>query len=127
MQSLLDLKKKLGAKIKVFWSDDLVSEIDISDTYICIKRYVKSPVKQIFSKTKMTPSEFINVLSTRCLERNNGDIPLVLRVTNLKEYDIPSVIRKTHGVSYNDPLWFQFEGEEHLAAKDILIKENLYV
>lgn len=126
-KALLDLKKKLGSNIKVFWSDDLVSEINILNNCISIKRYVESPIQQIFSKSKITPDEFISVLSTRCLERDNGDVSRLLDAIHLKEYDIPSIIRKTHGVSYNDPLWFQFEGEEQLAAKDVLIKENLYV
>ena len=124
--SFIDLRKALGSHIKVFWMDELVTNIFLRDKLVLVKRYDKSPVKQIFPKNRMTYSEFVDILSSRCWESENADMQRILQANDLKEYSIPYVIKKTHGVSYNDPLWFEFENE-NLSARDVLIKENLYV
>ena len=33
------------------------------------------------------------------------------------------IVRKTHGVSYNDYLWFRFPGE-NLRAEDVLVRDE---
>ena len=41
------------------------------------------------------------------------DINEILKQLGLKSYDPLEIVKKTHGVSYNDFLWFQFEGENY--------------
>ena len=44
-----------------------------------------------------------------------------LRALGLTEYKPLDIVRKTHGVSYNDFLWFRFPGE-NISSKDVLVR-----
>ena len=50
-------------------------------------------------------------------------VPLLrhLKKLGLAYYDPLGIVKKTHGVSYNDFLWIQFSGE-HLMWKDVAPK-----
>ena len=39
----------------------------------------------------------------------------------LSEYNPYEIVKHTHGVSYNDFIWFRFPGEK-LTSKDVLVR-----
>ena len=61
------------------------------------------------------------ILEMRCFEKERGDIWEILEHLGLEEYNPQEMVKKTHGVSYNDYIWFRFPGE-NLTAKDVLVR-----
>ena len=49
--------------------------------------------------------------------RYYGDIKNI----GLSEYNPYEIVKHTHGVSYNDFIWFRFPGEK-LTSKDVLVR-----
>ena len=61
------------------------------------------------------------ILELRCWDKQRSDITEILAHLGLKEYNPYEIVRKTHGVSYNDYIWFRFPGEK-LTSKDVLVR-----
>lgn len=85
---------------------------------VTIKRFTLHPVKQIFSLDKMDIFGLSEVFRRRCWEEDRDGLDNILNKLGLTHYDPLEIVKKTHGVSYNDFLWFQFEGER-LFWKDV--------
>ena len=49
------------------------------------------------------------------------DIQELLNRIGLSEYNPQQIVRRTHGVSYNDYIWFRFPGER-LTSRDVLVR-----
>ncbi len=61
------------------------------------------------------------ILELRCWDKQRSDITEILAHLGLKEYNPYEIVRKTHGVSYNDYIWFRFPGEKR-TSKDVLVR-----
>ena len=94
-----------------YWKDEPVSEIYVRGNEVTIKRFTLHPVKQIFSRDKMDIYGLSEVFRRRCWDENRDGIEDILKKLGLSHYDPLEIVRKTHGVSYNDFIWFQFDGE----------------
>ena len=108
-----------GLHFCAYWKDELISKVDVEGNEVFITRYILHPVKQIFWTDKMDVFQLTRVFEGRCWERGRSDIQDILHSLGLSVYDPFEIVKKTHGVSYNDFLWFQFEGE-NLNYKDLM-------
>lgn len=102
-----------------YWKDEPVSEVHVENMRVYVKRFVKNhPVKQIFPIEEMDVFKLTEILKTRCWEDNRAGLDELLKKIGVPFYDPLEIVKKTHGVSYNDFLWIQFRGE-HLRWKDV--------
>jgi len=69
----------------------------------------------------MTRFQLGKIMEMRCWEKGRPDINEILNHLGLSEYNPYEIVRKTHGVSYNDFIWFRFPGEK-LTSKDVLVR-----
>lgn len=110
-----------------YWRDEPVSEVLVKGNRAYIKRFVeRHPLKQIFYADEMDVNKLSEILRTRCWQDDRADIDLHLKKLGLSYYDPLEIVKRTHGVSYNDFLWIQFRGE-HLRWKDVAPKRFRYV
>lgn len=102
-----------------YWKDEPVSEVHVENMRVYVKRFVKNhPIKQIFPVEEMDVFKLTEILKMRCWEDNRAELDALLKKIGVAFYDPLEIVRKTHGVSYNDFLWIQFRGE-HLRWKDV--------
>ncbi len=127
-QTINSLKKeKRSEKIledysfEVFWNDEITARVKVKGNHVQVSRYVFHPVKQIFASDHMTRDQLNEILEMRCWDRNRADISDILQGLGLDSYNPHEIVKRTHGVSYNDFLWFRFPGE-HLTSKDVLVR-----
>lgn len=107
-----------GLEILCFWADELVAYVKINQNKVKVQRLTDHPVKQIFHTDEMDVFYFSTVLETRCWQRDCRNIDNYLKKLDIPYYDPLAIVKKTHGVSYNDFLWFKFNGER-LTWKDV--------
>ena len=86
-----------------------------------MSRFSENPVKQLFAERKMTRYQLGKIFELRCPEKGRPDIDELLQGLGLSEYDPYEIVKKTHGVSYNDYIWFRFPGEK-ITSKDVLVR-----
>ncbi len=88
---------------------------------VIVSRFSDNPGRQLFAEKKMTRYQLGKILELRCFEKGRPDIDEILKHLGLKEYNPYEIVRKTHGVSHNDFIWFRFPGE-NITSKDVLVR-----
>lgn len=110
-----------GLEILCFWNNELVAFVTVKNNKVKIQRFTEHPVKQIFRDEEIDIFKLSTILESRCWQRDCQNIDNYLKKLNIQYYDPLAIVKKTHGVSYNDFLWFRFNGES-LTWKDVAPK-----
>ena len=98
-------------KISIFWKNEKTAEATIFENEVLIERFTLNPAKQIFAKEKISRFEFGEILQWRCWDQNRDNIEKYLFKLGLTDFNPYQICRKTHGVMYQDKIWFKFDGE----------------
>ncbi len=106
---------------EVYWKDEITARVHVQGSRVKVSRYVKHPLKQLFAADSMSRHQLNEIFELRCWDRNRVDILDILGHYGLDAYTPREIVRKTHGVSYNDYIWFRFPGEQ-LSSKDVLVR-----
>lgn len=102
----------------VLWEDEKTADVTISENQARIIRYTKNPAKQIFSKDDIPLYELGEILKWRCWDQNRENIEKYLYKLGLTEYNPFKICRKTHGVMFQDKIWFRYK-DENLCWNDV--------
>ena len=129
LESILHGLQKERAKEKtvedysfeVFWKDEITARVHVQGSRVKVSRFSDHPLKQLFASRSMTRHQLNHIFEMRCWDRNRADIQDILKGLGLSEYNPREIVRKTHGISYNDFIWFRFPGER-LTAEDVLMR-----
>ena len=106
---------------EVYWKDEITARVYVKKKYVIISKFTENPGKQLFAERKMTRYQLGKIFEMRCFEKGRPDIADILNHLGLSEYNPYEIVKKTHGVSYNDYIWFRFPGE-HLTSRDVLVR-----
>lgn len=106
---------------EVYWKDEITARVYVKKKDVIISRYTENPGKQLFAEKKMTRYQLGKIFEMRCWEKARPDIMEILENLGLSEYNPYEIVKRTHGVSYNDFIWFRFSGEK-ITSKDVLVR-----
>ena len=115
-----DIEQKYG--FEVYWKNELSARVSVSKNRVHVSRFIKHPVRQIFHADNISRQQLMEALRLRCFEEGRPDIQDKIKALGLNEYNPLEIVRKTHGVSYNDYIWIRFPGEK-LRAEDVLVRQ----
>lgn len=94
---------------------------------VSIKNYTDDLVDRLFGINENPTIEDLNkALEERCFPRTRYNCKEVLKHLDLPFYDPMMIIRKTHGVFFDDFMWIRFEDEPNLKWKDVRCKERYW-
>lgn len=108
---------------EVYWKNEITARVYVHRSEAIISRFVEHPVKQLFAKNRMTRDQINRVLELRCWDRGRPDLPELLQSIGLTEFNPQEIVRRTHGVTWNDFIWFRFPGE-NITCKDVLLRQD---
>jgi len=108
---------------EVFWKDEISARVSVKGKRVHVSRYIIHPIRQIFYSDSITRNQLNEILRLRCFDEGRPDKKEKLKAMGLTEYRPIDIVRKTHGVSYNDYLWIRFPGEK-ITAKDVLVRDE---
>lgn len=106
---------------EVYWKDEITARVYVKKKDVIVSRYTENPGKQLFAQKKMTRFQLGKIFEMRCWEKERADIMDILGHLGISEYNPYEIVRRTHGVSYNDFIWFRFPGE-NITSKDVLVR-----
>ena len=106
---------------EVYWKDEITARVYVKKKDVIVSRYTENPGKQLFAEKKMTRYQLGKIFEMRCWEKARPDIMEILANLGLSEYNPYEIVKRTHGVSYNDFIWFRFSGEK-ITSKDVLVR-----
>lgn len=129
-KSLKSIKRQCAKKrilkdytFEVYWKDEITARVYVRGADVTVSRFTEHPLRQLFAKNKMTRHQLNNILISRCWDEGRPDIDWLLKNIGLEHYTPHEIVRRTHGASYNDFIWFRFPGEE-ITSKDVLVKRG---
>ena len=106
---------------ETLWKDEVTAKVRVDGAQVQVERLVIHPVKQLFASDVMTRDQLNRIFESRCWDRGRPDINELLAYRGLKAYNPYEIVKKTHGASWNDHIWFRFPGEK-LTSKDVLVR-----
>lgn len=106
---------------EVYWRDEITARVYVKGNDVTVSRFTDNPLKQLFADKKMTRFQLGQIFELRCWEKGRSDISEILGHLGVKEYNPYEIVRKTHGVSANDYIWFRFPGEK-ISSEDVLVR-----
>ena len=111
----------------VLWKNEVVAEVSVTEdekgfkTLNYIKRYTEDIAKQPFGGDRLDLPRVYEFLENRWFERARADVPEQLEYLGLTEYNPWEIVKKTHGVMFEDFIWIRFEGE-NITWEDVKIR-----
>lgn len=111
----------------VLWKNEVVAEVSVAEepdgfkTLNYIRRYTDDVGKQPFGGSRLDLKRVYEFLENRWFERGRPDVLWQLEGLGLSEYNPWEIVKKTHGVMFEDFIWIRFEGEE-LTWEDVKIR-----
>ena len=109
--------------LEVWWKNRLTAKVHSEGTKVYVESTEKNPMKRLFPNMTLSRYQASEVLKMRCWDPGRPDIRELLAACGLTKYVPLDIVRKTHGVSYNDFLWIKFPGED-LRAEDVLARTD---
>lgn len=109
--------------LEVWWKNRLTAKVHSEGTKVYVESAEKNPMKRLFPNMTLSRYQASEVLKMRCWDPGRPDIRELLAACGLTKYVPLDIVRKTHGVSYNDFLWIKFPGED-LRAEDVLVRTD---
>ena len=106
---------------EVYWRDEITARVYVRGNDVTVSRFTDNPLKQLFADKKMTRFQLGQIFELRCWEKGRSDINEILKHLGVAEYNPYEIVRKTHGVSVNDYIWFRFPGEK-ISSADVLVR-----
>lgn len=95
----------------VFWENEKTADVTLSENQAHIKRYTTNPAKQLFANDSISIFELGEILKWRCWDEHRENIEKYLFKLGLTEFNPYKICRKTHGVMFQDKIWFKYNGE----------------
>ena len=108
---------------EIYWKNRCTAKVHSKGTKVYVETTEKNPVKRLFPNSTLTRGQVNEILKMRCWDSGRSDIRELLAAHGLTNYVPFDIVKKTHGVSYNDFLWIKFPGEE-LRAEEVLVRRD---
>ncbi|MFB5265251.1 hypothetical protein ACE41H_00405 [Paenibacillus enshidis] len=116
------LRRPSFLKFEVLEMDKVIAKVTVNYTGKKVDVWQDKEVDPIFlpfpTKETITLSDVVDYFESRCFPRTRHHADKLLKTLGLSEYDPNEIVKKTHGVLYDDYVWLRFEGEE-LTCKDV--------
>ncbi len=112
----------------VLWKNEVVADVSIAEakdglkTLRFIKRYSEDVGKQPFGGKRLNLERVYEFLENRWFESGRPDLAQQLEYLGLSEYNPWEIVKRTHGVMFEDFIWIRFEGET-LVWEDVKIRD----
>lgn len=70
-------------------------------------------------ESPVTTKELYSFLEGRCFPESRFDKKRLLKSLDVAFYEPFDIVRRTHGVMFDDVYWVRFEGEENLTYEEV--------
>ncbi|MCD8014525.1 MAG: hypothetical protein LUG99_15385 [Lachnospiraceae bacterium] len=98
-----------------------IADVSIVNNEVNVKKYSMQADEQPFYGGPMDLERIYRFLESRCMDRNRDCLEEYLNWLGLDEYNPYDIVKKTHGVMWEDFFWLKFPGET-ITWKDVRIR-----
>lgn len=108
----------------VMFENEKVADCIIKDNCLThFRRYTNISFKQPFLQKTVNLQDINYFLKDRCIPADKINMQEILESLGLKDYDVIDILKKTHGLDYDDFIWIKFS-DENIKYNDIRIRNG---
>lgn len=110
----------------VYWKDNLTASVTISADRKSVdyQRYSNNMAEAPFMFSNPTAEQMFDFLESRCMDKHRTQINEYLNDLGLTEYNPYEIVKKTHGVMWEDFMWLKFPNED-ISWEDVKVRGKL--
>lgn len=107
----------------VYWKDELTASITISGDRKSVdyKRFSDNIGEAPFMFENPTIEQIYDFIESRCMNKHRPQLEEYLNDLGIKEYNPYEIVKITHGVMWEDFMWFKFP-KENITWKDVKVR-----
>lgn len=114
-------------KFEILSQDKKLADVELNPNgklgTIKVQQYVDGFIRQFQKRDEdITSKDFHKWLVWRTFPPSRANKKEILADMGLQEYSRLAIIKETHAVMADDPIWVRFEGEE-LTYKDVKLRD----
>ena len=116
MESILDFE--------IFYKEAVIARVvvDRERQIVDVKQFTDHPVHKQFKQENITMQDIAKWLRNRCFPETRFNKEQLLQDLGLKTYSPLAIVKKTHGLQFEDYYWVRFQGEG-VCYDDIKIRD----
>ncbi|MEK3688301.1 hypothetical protein [Paenibacillus sp. FSL R10-2736] len=103
-------------QFEVLEHDRVIAKVKLDYINQTVDVWQDDKVEPVFlpfpGKAKVSVGDVLDYFESRCVPRTRHHIDKILQSLGLQEYVRTDIVKKTHGVLYDDYVWIRFSGEE---------------
>ena len=107
---------------QVYHRDDLIANVKVRGMSVTVKNHSNNIIFRPFTTERPTYLEFLEFMEDRCVPKTRADISQLLASIGLTEYNPIEIVKRSHGVMFEDFIWIKFKGEK-LTYEDVKIRD----
>lgn len=104
---------KIIAKVHVDWKAQKATVKQFSEDKL------KIPFPFLGSEGELNSSKVLKYFKSRVFPETRFDMKQLLEGLGVNSYSPLSIVKKTHGVLFDDYIWIRFAGEDNLRYEDV--------
>lgn len=118
------MERKGRYEFKVYYKDELTASVvlDYENNTVDYERYTHINTHVPYAFDDPTVEQMEAFIKSRCMDYKREQLQEYLSDLEIDVYDEFEIVKKTHGVMWEDLIWLKFPDEE-LAWKDVRIRE----
>lgn len=94
---------------------------DLQNNKVQVVRYTDSFLDNPLPRGNLNIFDLYDFIEGRCFPRSRANAKEVLASLNLTEYNPYEIVKKTHGIQWDDFYWIRFKGE-NLTYNDVKVR-----
>lgn len=101
-------------RFSTYWKNELTADVVVSADRksVVYTKYTEEIPKVPYLFDDPTVEQIYDFLVTRCMPQGRTQLPEYLESLELEEYNPWDIVRRTHGVMWEDFLWIKFPDED---------------
>ena len=112
----------MDLKFQIMYKNEITADVTITGHEVKVITYTDDRIKTCGFYNGIDLLGVAENMEMRCFPEDTANADELLKAMGLSSYNPFDIVKKTHGLMYNDFSWFRFEGEE-ISYEDIAIRK----
>lgn len=118
------LEKATEFKFDIYWKNERTASVTISANRqsVFYQKFTNEIPKIPFLFLNPTIEQMVDFIESRCMDKRRTQLEEYLSDLSLSEFNPYEIVKITHGVMWEDYMWFKFP-EETISWEDVKVRD----
>lgn len=103
----------------IMFLNEVTAHVTVKDGDVKVESFSSNPFEQPLQMKSPNIYDVYDFFCDRWYEKDRKDYNKLIEFIGVPEDNIYEIVKKNHGVCYEDFLWLRFKGEDYLKWEDV--------